>query len=75
MLPFDPSQTDRLDLRITNPFVADPTVTFTLLTWGNALVTVTPECSGALMHGVIGTDALYVFTFRKVHDPPSPPSF
>jgi hypothetical protein len=39
------------------------------------MVTVTPECSGAFMHGVIGTDALYVFTFSKVQDPPSPPSF
>jgi len=55
--PFDPSQTDRLNRRITNPLVADPTGTFTLLRWGDAVVTVTPEFTGAFLHGVIGTEA------------------
>jgi hypothetical protein len=73
--PFDPSQTDRLNRRITNPLVADPTGTFTLLRWGDAVVTVTPEFTGAFLHGVIGTEPLYVFTFSKVQDPPPPSSF
>lgn len=44
-------------------------LTYTLLSWGNASATVTPQCQGNYMYAFLG-DQMLTFTFKKVSVPP-----
>ena len=65
--PFSPYAKD--DLRVSidiNPLSPNNgKLTYTLLSWGNASATVTPECQGNYMYAFLG-DQMLVFTFKKV---------
>ena len=44
-------------------------LTYTLLSWGNASATVTPQCQGNYMYAFLN-DQMLTFTFKKVSTPP-----
>lgn len=71
--PFNPDATDQLKISFNiSPFtlggasVGD--LTYTLLSWGNAAATVTPQCQGNYMYAFLN-DQMLVFTFKKVSQP------
>jgi len=64
--PFNPNSTDKLRVTISlnGVLVQQPSVTFTLLSWGNAQAASTPQCDGGFMYGRV-QDGMYVFSFAK----------
>lgn len=68
--PFNPDATDQLRLSFNIGGVLSlggssyGDLTYTLLSWGNASATVTPQCQGNYMYAFLN-DQMLVFTFRK----------
>ncbi|MFN0108402.1 MAG: hypothetical protein ACKVZH_06060 [Blastocatellia bacterium] len=71
--PFSPYAKDKLRIGFNiSPFAFNGTygdLTYTLLSWGNASATVTPQCQGNYMYAFLN-DQMLTFTFKKVSLPP-----
>jgi hypothetical protein len=72
--PFSPYATDKLRVgfNIGLSFINGGSygdLTYTLLSWGNASATVTPQCQGNYMYAFLN-DQMLTFTFKKVSLPP-----
>ena len=68
--PFNPHATDKLRIGFNLGLLATQgDLTYTLLSWGNASTTVTPQCHGNYMYAFLG-DQMLTFTFKKVSLPP-----
>lgn len=71
--PFTPYAKDKLRVGFNiSPFNFGGSygdLTYTLLSWGNASATVTPQCQGNYMYAFLN-DQMLTFTFKKVSLPP-----
>ena len=68
--PFNPHATDKLRIGFNLGLLATyGNLTYTLLSWGNASATVTPQCQGNYMYAFLN-DQMLTFTFKKVSQPP-----
>lgn len=71
--PFSPYAKDKLRVGLNiNPFSFGGSygdLTYTLLSWGNASATVTPQCQGNYMYAFLN-DQMLTFSFKKVSLPP-----
>ncbi len=71
--PFSPYAKDNLRVSFNiNPLSLNGSygnLTYTLLSWGNASATVTPQCQGNYLYAFLG-DQMLTFTFKKVSQPP-----
>ncbi|MBL8189363.1 MAG: hypothetical protein JNK38_15245 [Acidobacteria bacterium] len=67
--PFSPYAKDKLRVSFNiSPFIFNGNygdLTYTLLSWGNASATVTPQCQGNYMYAYLN-DQMLTFSFRKV---------
>jgi len=63
---FNPNSADKLRVTISlnGTVQQQPSVTFTLLSWGNAQAASTPQCDGGFLYGRV-QDGMYVFSFSK----------
>ena len=71
--PFNPDATDQLRISFNIGGLFTPgsnsnygDLTYTLLSWGNASATVTPQCQGNYMYAYLN-DQMLVFTFKKTY--------
>jgi hypothetical protein len=70
--PFSPYAKDKLRVGFNIGLLLNGNygdLTYTLLSWGNASATVTPQCQGNYMYAFLN-DQMLVFTFKKVSVPP-----
>ncbi len=71
--PFNPYAKDKLRVSFNiSPFSSNGSygdLTYTLLSWGNAAATVTPQCQGNYMYAFLN-DQMLTFSFKKVSLPP-----
>jgi hypothetical protein len=65
--PFDPQNTDQLQVSLSSLGASPPKLTFTLSSRGDTISSSTPQCGNGFMYGFL-QGSMYTFSFNKGSD-------